>query len=177
MASGLTQPLDAQSLKLNSAESSKPEAQSWKPEQVGGSFEIFGHNLICKKNEANISSSVCLCCSLLSMCDANVEIVCGSRCKKHFKLSETKTIFKAVASQSSLLNLMFAQNLLFAHTSVKFMSAPLLTYLHILAIERMIDERRMTKIKSLLAKADVRPSDEENNTFEKQLCSQVRWAL
>ena len=69
---------------------------------------------------------------------------------------------------------MFAQNLLFAHTSVKFMSAPLLTYLHILAIERMIDERRMAKIKSLLAKADVRPCDEENTTFEKQLCSQVR---
>ena len=60
---------------------------------------------------------------------------------------------------------MFAQNLLFAHTSVKFMSAPL---------ERMIDERRMAKIKSLLAKADVRPCDEENTTFEKQLCSQVR---
>ena len=83
MASGLTQPLDAQSLKLK-AESSKLEAQSWKPDSLKGGrklWDLWLQFLISSKVPANILSSVCSCCSLLSMCDANVEIVHGSCCK------------------------------------------------------------------------------------------------
>ena len=83
MASGLTQPLDAQSLKLK-AESSKLEAQSWKLDSLKGGrklWDLWPQFLISSKVRANILSSVCSSCSLLSMCDANVEIVHGSRCK------------------------------------------------------------------------------------------------
>ena len=83
MASGLTQPLDAQSLKLK-AESSKLEAQSWKLDSLKGGrklWDLWPQFLILSKLRANILSSVCSSCSLLSMCDANVEIVHGSRCK------------------------------------------------------------------------------------------------
>ena len=128
MASGLTQPLDAQSLKLK-AESSKLEAQSWKLDSLKGGrklWDLWPQFLISSKVRANILSSVCSSCSLLSMCDANVEIVHGSRCKNIYYGGDKngKTILKTFISELPL-NLVFAHILIFFCTYYFYMFSPL----------------------------------------------------